>query len=90
MAIIVQKFGGTSVADAEKIRRAARRVIERKQAGYQVVVVASAGNSGNKASNRSQAHAPYSYPADYPGVLGQSHVGLPWRAGHGDRDGRQH
>ena len=42
MAIIVQKFGGTSVADAEKIRRAARRVIERRQAGYQVVVVASA------------------------------------------------
>jgi len=42
MAIIVQKFGGTSVANAEKIRRAARRVIERRQAGYQVVVVASA------------------------------------------------
>ncbi len=42
MAVIVQKFGGTSVANAEKIRRAARRVIERKQAGYQVVVVASA------------------------------------------------
>jgi len=42
MAIIVQKFGGTSVADAEKIRRAAKRVIERMQAGYQVVVVASA------------------------------------------------
>ncbi len=42
MAIIVQKFGGTSVANAEKIRRAAKRVIERMQAGYQVVVVASA------------------------------------------------
>jgi aspartate kinase len=42
MATIVQKFGGTSVANAEKIRRAARRVIERMQAGYQVVVVASA------------------------------------------------
>jgi aspartate kinase len=42
MAIIVQKFGGTSVADAQKIRRAARRVAERRQAGYQVVVVASA------------------------------------------------
>jgi aspartate kinase len=42
MAIVVQKFGGTSVADAEKIRRAARRVLERKQAGCQVVVVASA------------------------------------------------
>jgi len=42
MAIIVQKFGGTSVANAEKIRRAAKRVIERMQAGNQVVVVASA------------------------------------------------
>jgi len=42
MAIIVQKFGGASVADAEKIRRAAKRVVERMQAGYQVVVVASA------------------------------------------------
>jgi len=42
MAIVVQKFGGTSVADAKKIRRAAKRVIEKMQAGYQVVVVASA------------------------------------------------
>jgi len=42
MAIIVQKFGGTSVADAEKIRRAARRVIRTVEKGYQVVVVASA------------------------------------------------
>ena len=42
MAIIVQKFGGTSVADAEKIRRAARRVIKAVENGYSVVVVASA------------------------------------------------
>ncbi len=42
MAIIVQKFGGTSVADAEKIRRAARRVIKTVENGYSVVVVASA------------------------------------------------
>ena len=42
MAIIVQRYGGTSVANAEQIRRAARRVIERMQTGYQVVVVASA------------------------------------------------
>ena len=42
MAIIVQKFGGTSVADAEKIRRAAKRVIKAVKSGYQVVVVASA------------------------------------------------
>jgi aspartate kinase len=42
MAIIVQKFGGTSVANAEKIRRAAGRVIDTVKKGYQVVVVASA------------------------------------------------
>jgi aspartate kinase len=42
MAIIVQKFGGTSVADAEKIRRAAGRVIESVENGFSVVVVASA------------------------------------------------
>ncbi|MCJ7778581.1 MAG: aspartate kinase [Sedimentisphaerales bacterium] len=42
MPIIVQKFGGTSVADAAKIRRAAQRAINAAKAGYQVVVVASA------------------------------------------------
>ena len=42
MAIIVQKFGGTSLADAEKIRRAAERVIKAVKSGYSVVVVASA------------------------------------------------
>ncbi|MHC4111688.1 MAG: aspartate kinase [Planctomycetota bacterium] len=42
MAIIVQKFGGTSVADATKIRLAAERVIRTVKSGYQVIVVASA------------------------------------------------
>jgi len=42
MAVLVQKFGGTSVADAEKIRRAASRALKAHQAGNQVVVVASA------------------------------------------------
>jgi aspartate kinase len=42
MAIIVQKFGGTSVADAQKIRRAAKRVIKAVEDGSAVVVVASA------------------------------------------------
>ena len=42
MAIILQKFGGTSVADAPKIRRAAERVIKAVKNGYQVVVVSSA------------------------------------------------
>ncbi len=42
MKMIVQKFGGTSVADAEKIRRAAKRVIKTVENGFGVVVVASA------------------------------------------------
>ena len=42
MSIIVQKFGGTSVADAEKIARAARRAIRAKLAGHPVVMVLSA------------------------------------------------
>ena len=42
MAILVQKFGGTSVANAERIRRAAGRALKAHQEGNQVVVVASA------------------------------------------------
>lgn len=42
MAVLVQKFGGTSVADAQKIRRAAARALNAAKQGYQVVVVASA------------------------------------------------
>src|SRR5262249_31653083 len=42
MGLIVQKFGGTSVADAERIHKAARRAIAAKQKGNQVVVVVSA------------------------------------------------
>ena len=42
MPIIVQKFGGTSVADSNKILAAARKAIRAKQQGNQVVVVVSA------------------------------------------------
>ena len=42
MALIVQKYGGTSVADAERIRRVARRIATTKDKGNQVVVVVSA------------------------------------------------
>ncbi|MCW3032209.1 MAG: aspartate kinase [Solirubrobacteraceae bacterium] len=36
------KFGGTSVADAERIKRAARRIVEKREAGHSVVAVLSA------------------------------------------------
>ena len=42
MALVVQKFGGTSVADPQKIQAAARKAIARHEAGDQVVVVVSA------------------------------------------------
>jgi len=42
MGLIVQKFGGTSVADAQKIHAAARRAVAGKAKGNQVVVVVSA------------------------------------------------
>src|SRR5688572_25686799 len=42
MALIVQKYGGTSVASPERIRNVARRVARYKAMGHQVVVVVSA------------------------------------------------
>jgi aspartate kinase len=42
MALVVQKFGGTSLADADRIRRVAERVIESREEGNQVVAVVSA------------------------------------------------
>jgi aspartate kinase len=41
-ATIVMKFGGTSVADAERIKRAAHRIVEKRKQGHQVVAVLSA------------------------------------------------
>lgn len=42
MALIVQKFGGTSVGSVERIREVAKRAIRTRQEGHQVVVVVSA------------------------------------------------
>jgi len=42
MALIVQKYGGTSVGSAERIKHVARRVARWKRAGHQIVVVVSA------------------------------------------------
>ncbi|MEM7455606.1 MAG: aspartate kinase [Planctomycetota bacterium] len=42
MSLVVQKFGGTSVADSEKILSAARKAIRAKRQGHQVVMVVSA------------------------------------------------
>ena len=42
MSLIVQKFGGTSVADLERIRSVAKRVVKTYDQGNDVVVILSA------------------------------------------------
>ncbi|MEO8262976.1 MAG: aspartate kinase, partial [Pseudolysinimonas sp.] len=42
MSLIVQKYGGSSVADAESIKRVAKRIVETRKAGNDVVVAVSA------------------------------------------------
>ncbi|NUO89670.1 MAG: aspartate kinase, partial [Dermatophilaceae bacterium] len=42
MSIVVQKYGGSSVSDAEAIKRVARRIVETQRAGHSVCVVVSA------------------------------------------------
>ena len=42
MSLIVQKYGGSSVADAESIKRVAKRIVETRKAGNEVVVAVSA------------------------------------------------
>ena len=42
MSLVVQKYGGSSVADAERIKRVAERIVATKRAGNDVVVVVSA------------------------------------------------
>jgi aspartate kinase len=43
--IVVMKFGGTSVADAQRIKRAASRIVEKREGGFSVVAVLSARGS---------------------------------------------
>ena len=42
MALVVQKYGGSSVADADGIKRVAQRIVVTRKAGHAVVVVVSA------------------------------------------------
>lgn len=42
MALIVQKYGGSSVSDVEAIKRVAKRIVETRNAGHKLIVVVSA------------------------------------------------
>ena len=52
MALIVQKYGGTSVGDVDRIKNVARRVKDTRDAGNQVIVVVSARSGVTNDSDR--------------------------------------
>jgi aspartate kinase len=70
MALIVQKFGGTSVGDAERIRHVARRVAATHEAGHQLVVVVSAmGTSTDELIELAHNVTDRSYPREMDMLL---------------------
>lgn len=70
MAIIVQKFGGTSVADTDHIKNVARRVKSEVQAGNQVAVVVSAmAGVTNQLVEWVKKTSPFFDPAEYDVVV---------------------
>ena len=70
MALIVQKFGGTSVADVEHIQNAARRIAYEHKRGHQVVAVVSAmAGVTNQLVSYVQAATPNPHVTEYDVVV---------------------
>ena len=56
MALVVQKFGGTSVGDVDRIKSVARKIAERKDLGDDLVIVVSAmGHTTDELTGLAQA-----------------------------------
>jgi aspartate kinase len=67
---VVMKFGGTSVADAERLRRAARRIVAKREAGNRVVVVLSArGKTTDFLITEAQEISPHPDPREMDMLL---------------------
>ncbi len=59
MGIVVQKYGGSSVADPDAIKRVARRIVEAKKDGHDVVVAVSAmGDTTDELLDKAHAVSP--------------------------------
>ncbi|GGO64270.1 aspartokinase [Microbacterium nanhaiense] len=70
MALIVQKFGGSSVADAESIKRVAKRIVDTRRAGNDVVVAVSAmGDTTDDLLDLAGAVAPTPAPRELDMLL---------------------
>ncbi|MBM4384141.1 MAG: aspartate kinase [Deltaproteobacteria bacterium] len=76
MALIVQKFGGTSVADVARIQNVARRVVRTLEAGNQVAVVVSAmaGETNSLVALAKQVGGDHPDPREYDALtsIGES------------------
>ena len=67
---IVMKFGGTSVADAERIKRAAKRIVAKSDAGLRVVAVLSArGKTTDELINMAEEVSPHPDPREMDMLL---------------------
>ncbi|MFV0435445.1 MAG: aspartate kinase [Leucobacter sp.] len=70
MALIVQKFGGSSVADAESIKRVAKRIVATRKAGNEVVVAVSAmGDTTDELLDLADACTPIPEPRELDMLL---------------------
>ena len=70
MGMVVQKYGGSSVADAESIKRVAKRIVETKRAGNDVVVVVSAmGDTTDELVELANAVTPLPQPRELDMLL---------------------
>jgi len=70
MALVVQKYGGSSVGDAEKIKRVAQRIVDAKRAGHDVVVVVSAmGDTTDELLDLAQQVSPLPPPRELDMLL---------------------
>ncbi len=70
MSIVVQKYGGSSVADADGVKRVAQRIVDAKRAGHHVVVVVSAmGDSTDELIDLAQQVSPVPPPRELDMLL---------------------
>jgi aspartate kinase len=70
LALVVQKYGGSSVQDAERIKRVAERVVRTRKEGHDVVVVASAmGDTTDELIELADAVSPNPAPREMDMLL---------------------
>lgn len=70
MALIVQKYGGSSVANAESIKRVAKRIVDTRRAGHDVVVAVSAmGDTTDELLDLANEVAPIPAPRELDMLL---------------------